>query len=52
MKTVRWGLAGAGALLGATLLLHLLVAILDPLVPLLLVLIFVLTIIGIAAVGR
>ena len=52
MKVVRWGLAGAGALLGSTLLLHLVLAILDPLVPLLLVLIFILTIFAIALIGR
>lgn len=52
MRAIRWGFAGAGALLGITLLLHLVLAILEPLVPLLLVLIFVLTIIAIAIVGR
>jgi hypothetical protein len=52
VRPIRWGLVGASALVGTTLLMHLLVAILDPLVPLLLVLLVVLTIIGFVVIGR
>lgn len=52
MTVFRWSLGVASVLVGISLLAHLVTAILDPLLPLLFVLIFVLSIFAVAFRGR
>ncbi len=52
MTVLKWALAAAGVLVGTTLLAHLITAVIDPLLPLLFVLIFVLGIFAVAIRGR
>lgn len=52
MTVLKWSMGATGVLVGVSLLAHLVTAILDPLLPLLFVLIFVLGCLALAIRGR
>jgi hypothetical protein len=52
MTVLRWATGALGTLLAITLLAHFIVRVIDPLIPLLIVLIFMLAVIAIAIRGR